>query len=59
MSPWEMPKEAKTIRRKPVMSKQNKKGKVSKLIIRVLCFVLALSMVATTLFMLIQYLMYL
>ena len=41
------------------MSKQNKKGKVSKLIIRVLCFVLALSIVATTLFMLIQYLMYL
>jgi hypothetical protein len=41
------------------MSKHKKKGNVSKLIVRILCFVLAFSMVATTLFMLIQYLMYL
>lgn len=41
------------------MSKQKKKGNTSKLIVRILCFVLAFSMVATTLFMLIQYLMYL
>ena len=41
------------------MSKQKKKINISKLIIRILCFVLALSMVGTTLFMLIQYLMYL
>lgn len=41
------------------MSKQKKKVNISKLIIRILCLILAFSMIATTLFMLIQYLMYL
>ena len=41
------------------MSNQKKKINVSKLIVRILCFILAFSMVGTTFFMLIQYLMYL
>ena len=41
------------------MKKQKNKVSISKFIIRIVCFALALSMVATTFFMLIQYLMYL
>jgi hypothetical protein len=41
------------------MSKQKNKGKTSKFIVRIVCLLLAFSMIATTLFMLIQYLMYL
>lgn len=41
------------------MSKQGQRGKGSKMAIRIVCLLLAFSMVATTLFMLVQYLMYL
>lgn len=39
------------------MKKQKNKISISKLIIRIVCFALAFSMVATTFFVLIQYLM--
>ncbi len=38
--------------------KNNKRQNFNKMIIRIICFVLAISMVATTLFLLIQYLVY-
>lgn len=38
--------------------KSNKRQNFNKMIIRIICFVLAISMVATTLFLLIQYLVY-
>lgn len=38
--------------------KNNKRQNFNKMIIRIICFVLAISMVVTTLFLLIQYLVY-
>ncbi len=38
--------------------RNNKRQNFNKMIIRIICFVLAISMVATTLFLLIQYLVY-
>lgn len=38
--------------------KNNKRQNFNKMIIRIICFVLAISMVTTTLFLLIQYLVY-